>query len=61
MFPSSAIGNAPATEPKDPGTTLSVGGFFFIFLEFHLLKKQYLRMTLMQSKDTKMSNFLLYI
>ena len=39
MFPSSAIGNAPATEPKDPGTTLSVGGFFSFFLEFHLLKK----------------------
>ena len=59
MFPSSLVGCAPSTEPKDPGSTLAVGGLLFFFY----LKKIYiyLRMTLMQPKDTKMYNCLLYI
>ena len=61
MFPSSSIGNAPTMEPKTPVSTPTVG-FLVFFSEFHFFfSKTVLRMTLMQSQDNKMSNFLLYI
>ena len=51
MFPSSSIGSTPTTDPKAPNSILPVVVFKISF------KKQYLRMTLMQSKDNKMYNF----
>ena len=56
MFPGSSIGNALTTGPKAPGSTRKSRRVFFS-LEFHFKKKHYLRMTLMESKDNKMSNF----
>ena len=56
MFPSSSIGNALTTDPNRFNSTHCSS---FVFLNFIL--KKYLRMTLMQSKDNKMYNFLLYI
>ena len=58
MFPSSSIRNAPTTEPKAPGSTLTIGGFFF-FICFRI--SFFLKNSLMQSKDNKMSNFLWYV
>ena len=40
IYPSSPIGNAPTTDPKAPGSTITVGGFFF-----HFFLKQYERKT----------------
>ena len=54
MSPSSSIGNAPTTENKAPGLTLTVEVFNFFFL-ISFFK------ALMQTKDNKMSNFLLLI
>ena len=61
MFPSSSIGNAPTMEPKTPVSTPTVVFWGFFFQNFIFFSKTVLRMTLMQSQDNKMSNFLLYI
>ena len=62
MLPSSSVGNVSTTELKVPGSTHAVELFKFFFFRISFLKKpQYLRMTLVQSKDNNMSNFLLYI
>ena len=63
MLPSSSIGNAPTTEPKAPVqlSLLEVFVLIFVFRISFTKKQQYLRMTLMQSKDNIIVNFLLYL